>query len=95
MTAPEVEGVHWFISGRVQGVGFRWFVLHQAQQIGVRGWARNLADGRVEVVGVGNSRALLEFEAALRSGPLTARVVDISRADFPHDTGAFNSFTIR
>ncbi|MGB2079483.1 MAG: acylphosphatase, partial [Vibrio sp.] len=37
------------VSGRVQGVGFRYFTGHEAQRLGLTGYAKNLADGRVEV----------------------------------------------
>ena len=42
------------IAGRVQGVGFRWTVLQICTQVGARGWVRNLPDGSVEAVFVGN-----------------------------------------
>jgi acylphosphatase len=57
------------ISGRVQGVGFRYFAQRVAQELGVAGWARNLADGRVEVHGTGRAADLDHFEARLRMGP--------------------------
>jgi acylphosphatase len=38
------------VSGEVQGVGYRWFVRGLASSAGVAGSARNLPDGRVEVV---------------------------------------------
>jgi acylphosphatase len=85
----------WLISGRVQGVGFRWFVYRQAESLGIKGWARNLTDGRVEVVGVGASDATAAFEAALRRGPMMARVDRLDREDFPHEVGRFKSFDIR
>lgn len=60
---------HYLISGRVQGVGFRAFTQRQAAALGLRGWARNLADGRVEVVACGADGLLTEFEGKLRQGP--------------------------
>ena len=39
----------WYVTGRVQGVGFRYFAQRRALEIGLQGWARNLDDGRVEV----------------------------------------------
>lgn len=82
------------ISGRVQGVGFRWFVYRQAERLGIRGWARNHPDGRVEVVGVGTSDAIREFEQALTRGPVLARVDQLERFDFPHEDSDFKSFDI-
>lgn len=64
----------WFISGRVQGVGFRFFVEKKAKQLGVSGWVRNLDDGRVEVYAVGTSEELSELAAALHQGPRMAEV---------------------
>jgi acylphosphatase len=63
------QAKHWFVSGRVQGVGFRAFVQRRASELGVEGWARNLEDGRVEVYAVGNPKKLSEFAAALHAGP--------------------------
>jgi acylphosphatase len=57
------------ISGRVQGVGYRYFAERSAHETGVTGWARNLADGRVEVYGNGTEDQLDNFEARLRIGP--------------------------
>jgi len=63
------EAKRWFISGRVQGVGFRYFVQKRAAELGIQGWARNLADGRVEVYAVGTSNKLSDLAAALHAGP--------------------------
>ena len=65
------------ISGRVQGVGYRAFAVNAAREAGVTGWARNLADGRVEVHASGAERQLDEFEELLRSGPRFAEVRDV------------------
>jgi acylphosphatase len=59
----------YFISGRVQGVGFRYFVEKAAARIGVHGYTRNLDDGRVEVYAVGTDRQLKELAGALWKGP--------------------------
>jgi acylphosphatase len=68
---------HLWVRGRVQGVGFRIFAMQQAQRSGVAGWARNIPDGRVEIVAEGDSRALDEFVAGMRWGPAGARVEDV------------------
>ena len=46
-----------FVRGRVQGVGFRWWVTSVALELGLDGFARNLPDGRVEVLAQGSSEA--------------------------------------
>ena len=67
-------GRRYWISGIVQGVGFRAFAARAARELGVTGWARNLADGRVEVHANGSPQQLSEFEARLRQGPAWADI---------------------
>lgn len=64
----------WFVTGRVQGVGFRAFVAELARNEGVTGYVRNLADGRVETVATGDDKAMTRVEQGLRAGPPLARV---------------------
>jgi acylphosphatase len=64
----------YLVRGHVQGVGFRYFAEHAASQIGVRGWVRNLDDGRVEVYAVGTEEQLSELAGALHRGPRFADV---------------------
>ena len=59
----------YFVRGRVQGVGFRYFVQHHAERLGVRGYARNLDDGRVEVYAVATEDRLSDLAALLHTGP--------------------------
>ena len=70
------------ISGRVQGVGYRAFAVSAAQRLNISGWARNLADGRVEVYASGTAGQLDELEGWLRKGPRFADVrgVTVSEA---------------
>lgn len=68
------------VEGRVQGVGYRYFVLRAAEELGVSGFARNLADGSVEVVAEGTDAALLELETRLRAGPSFGRVSRVERS---------------
>ena len=65
------------ISGRVQGVGFRYYVQDHAAVEGVHGYARNLHDGRVEVLVEGDDESVLRVERALRRGPSGARIDDV------------------
>jgi acylphosphatase len=67
------------VRGRVQGVGYRYFVLRQASALGVRGFARNLPDGEVEVVAEGPDEALAALEERLREGPSFASVSGVER----------------
>jgi acylphosphatase len=64
----------YFVSGYVQGVGYRVFAQRTARDLGLRGWARNLDDGRVEVLAMGTGRQLEDFEGELRVGPPHADV---------------------
>ncbi|HYT69836.1 MAG TPA: acylphosphatase [Gemmatimonadales bacterium] len=73
------------VRGRVQGVGFRWFVWREADRLGLRGIARNLPDGSVEVMAEGLENALEEFERALNRGPAAARVEQVEKREIPHD----------
>ncbi len=78
----------YLVSGRVQGVGFRWFVLRCAEREGLTGFARNLPDGRVEVVATGDDDAHERLAAALRAGPAHAKVLDVAISDEPASPAA-------
>ena len=71
------------VSGRVQGVGYRAFAARVARALKIQGGARNLDDGRVEVIACGAVHALDRLEAALGEGPRLARVtrVDVEMLD--------------
>ncbi len=75
---------HCFVSGRVQGVAFRYYTRKQAQQLGILGWARNLADGRVEVLACGESKAVETLCAWLHEGPSLAYVVAVKCQTVAH-----------
>jgi acylphosphatase len=67
MQNDEIRLTAW-VHGRVQGVGFRWWTRRQALELGLRGYASNLADGRVEVVAEGPRADCTRLLDALRSG---------------------------
>jgi acylphosphatase len=76
----------YLVGGVVQGVGFRWYVARHARSLGLAGFARNLADGRVEVVATGEDpAALARLEELLRAGPAHARVDEVDAQDQADD----------
>ena len=84
------------VSGRVQGVAYRAWTVDQAERLGVSGWARNLTDGRVEVVACGNRDAVEALRSALAEGPPAARVVAVDETAMEADASRDNSgFSIR
>lgn len=85
---------HIFISGRVQGVGFRAYTRQNAQQLGVNGWVKNLYDGRVEAVLEGNKNAVNQMEKKLRKGPRFANVDKINIENESYQ-GNFSSFSVK
>lgn len=82
------------ISGLVQGVGFRFFVYQKANSLGLKGYAKNLFNGEVEVVAEGAKPAVEELHRHLKRGPSRASV-DFVKANFSDFTGAYSSFSIK
>jgi acylphosphatase len=74
MNRDEPAQVCIVVSGRVQGVFFRRAAADQARALGIRGWARNLDDGSVELVAQGKRRNLEVLLAWAHQGPPHARV---------------------
>jgi len=60
-----------FVRGEVQGVGFRWWARSQALELGLTGHARNMDDGRVEVVAQGGGDAIDALVTLLQEEPST------------------------
>lgn len=69
---------HIFISGRVQGVGYRFSTVEQAYELGISGWVRNLPDRRVEAVFEGSKTAVEEMIRWCYRGPRGAVVQDVA-----------------
>ncbi len=82
-----------FISGFVQGVGFRQYVKKNAEKLGIKGWVRNLSDGRVEGLFVGEKEKLDNLISLCRIGPFLSEVksVDVFREEVK---GKFDTFEI-
>jgi acylphosphatase len=77
-----------WISGQVQGVGYRQFAARVAREFGLKGWVRNLSDGRVEAFATGSARILEDFEARLRQGPPAGDVRGVEVEDVTKATTA-------
>jgi acylphosphatase len=83
------------VLGKVQGVYFRHSARLEARRLGIRGSARNLPDGSVDVLAQGGVAAVEELRAWLQRGPAQARVVEV-RETAPDDTQAIpKEFDVR
>jgi acylphosphatase len=72
-----MKRVHVFVTGDVQGVGFRWYCREQALGRHLKGFVRNLPDGRVEAAFEGDPAAVDQMVAWCRRGPGWAQVTDV------------------
>ena len=88
-----MAAARFIVRGKVQGVFFRASTREQALKLGLRGHAKNLADGSVEVLAVGEAESIDGLEAWLRIGPPMARVDSVSRAAVDDEAG--EGFSIR
>lgn len=88
-----MSAARFLVGGRVQGVFFRASTREQALRLGLRGHARNLDDGDVEVIAAGDAQALDRLEAWLRTGPPKAHVTRVERDVF--DGHVAHGFEVR
>ena len=70
----QTQAKRFYVSGRVQGVGYRFFAQRTAEQLGLSGYVKNLMDGRVEVYAAGSVEQLQALRADLQRGPRYALV---------------------
>ncbi|HVP26802.1 MAG TPA: acylphosphatase [Candidatus Bathyarchaeia archaeon] len=85
---------HALVSGRVQGVFFRSETKHEAERCGVKGWVRNLSDGRVEAVFEGEEESVRRLVEFFERGPPDAEVTSADVVWEPY-RGEFKGFEIR
>lgn len=69
------------VTGRVQGVFFRDSCRREAERLGLAGVARNLPDGRVEVITEGDEQAVDKLVQWCREGPSHADVDSVETSD--------------
>jgi acylphosphatase len=89
-----IKRYHLLVSGLVQGVGYRYFVQQIAEAIDIKGWTRNLADGRVEILVEGDESALNHFYAQCKKGSRLSDVSDLTLSELEPEYN-FYDFTIR
>jgi len=94
MGEEELARAHLYISGIVQGVGFRWSFVEVAERLGLKGWVRNLPDGRVEAVVEGPKDAIEKLIEWAHRGPPLA-VVENVEVIWEEYKGEFDSMEIR
>jgi acylphosphatase len=85
---------HVIVSGRVQGVAFRYATREEANMRGVKGWVRNLQDGRVEAVFEGGKEKVAELVDFCHHGPSAAKVSSVT-VTWEEYKGDFKDFFIR
>lgn len=90
----ETQAKRFYVSGRVQGVGFRYFAERTAVSLGIGGYARNLFDGRVEVYAIGSAKQMDALRNALRQGPRMAQVHRLDELDAEFLRDYADAFTI-
>jgi len=91
--SSEIVAAEIFVSGDVQGVGYRFFTQRVAEELRVSGWVRNLPEGRVQVEVEGPRVRVDELLARLRVGPPGAVVTDM-QVRWKGATGERRGFSI-
>jgi acylphosphatase len=76
------------VGGKVQGVGFRHFAQSQANEHHLRGWVRNLTDGRLETMVSGDDMHLEIFSVRMQQGPMGSIVMDFKSEELRGDLAA-------
>jgi len=88
------QELHAYVYGWVQGVGYRYFVVNNALALGLRGYARNLSDGSVEVLAQGTRPNLERLLALLQRGPAASEVHEV-RTLWGQPTEHLSGFHVR
>jgi acylphosphatase len=92
--SEEKQARRFFVSGIVQGVGFRFFAQREAEKLHIGGYARNLRDGRVEVLAVGSPAQLEAMKRALERGPRFSKVSGVREEEAQLDPHYEKDFAI-
>jgi acylphosphatase len=89
-----MQAKRFFVSGMVQGVGFRFFAERTATTLAVGGYVKNLFDGRVEVYAIGSAQQMDALKGALQRGPRMAAVERVDEQDAQVVPEFVNRFSI-
>ena len=89
-----MQRIHIWVSGVVQGVGFRYFTVRKARELGVTGWVRNTPDGKVEIVAEGEKWQLEELAGSVKLGPSSSNVSGIDTEEERYQN-EFDRFEVR
>jgi acylphosphatase len=90
----DIQELHAYVDGWVQGVGYRYFVINNALALGLRGYVRNLSDGSVEIKAQGTRPNLERLHNLLQRGPSAADVKDM-RTHWRQPTEHLSGFHVR
>jgi acylphosphatase len=97
MTEPKPSDqvrIHIWVTGRVQGVGYRAFVQQTGVLFDLTGWVRNVGYDGVETVAEGPREELEKFAEAVKNGPRAGRV-DEARIEWETARGEFQNFGVK
>jgi acylphosphatase len=90
----EPRAKRYYVSGIVQGVGYRYFAQRMAARLGISGYTRNLSDGRVEVYAIAPAESHGALRAALERGPQSASVSRVAEEDTEIEAQFAEGFSI-
>jgi acylphosphatase len=88
------QAKRYFVSGMVQGVGYRYFTQDVAEKLRIGGFVRNLRDGRVEVFAIGTAQQHAELRAMLERGPRFSSVSEVQDEPAATDAQYESGFSI-
>ena len=92
--SDDLVRVHIWVTGRVQGVGFRAFAQQAGSLFGLTGWVRNVGYAQVETVAEGRRDVVERFAESVKAGPRAARV-DEARVEWETPTRDLEQFGVR
>ena len=89
-----MKQIHTIVTGFVQNVGFRKFVRYEARKLSLTGWTRNLEDGTVEIMAVGEEETLKKLLEKIQRGPHLSQVDNV-HTEWDDVQEVFTEFVIR